>query len=213
MRNIKQLLGVIVGTFKTANKKLVPVCVYLRFADSYKLFSGSLEKLVETLPDSEIAIIESMFTDIPHIKHHLLKQKGYYPYSYMSDRLKLADQELPLPEIWNNTLDNGKISISSQELEKAKHMWEIFKCRTMQHYHDCCLKLDVALLACCSEYCQKLSYQTYKLDVAQFFTAPNMAKDAALRITKARVELIMAREHLHMIKLSVRGGMTSVFET
>ena len=65
----------------------------------------------------------------------------------MSDRSKFADQELPPLEMWKNTLDNGKITISSQELEKAKHMWEIFECRTMQDCHDCYLKLDVALLA------------------------------------------------------------------
>ena len=108
----------------------------------------------------------------------------------MSDRSKFVDQELPALEMWKNTLDNGKISISSQELKKAKHIWEILECRSMQDYHDCYLKLDVALLACWSEYCRKLSYQTYRIDVAQFFTAPNMAKDAALRITKARVELM-----------------------
>ena len=83
----------------------------------------------------------------------------------------------------------------------------------MQDYHDSYLKLDVALLACCSEYCREISFQTYRLDVAQFFTAPNMAKDAALRITKARVELLTEPEHLHMIEQSVRGGNTSVFET
>ena len=96
---------------------------------------------------------------------------------------------------------------------KKQNMWEIFECRTMQDYNDCYLKLDVALLACWSAHCRKLSYQTYRLDVAQFFTAPNMAKDAALRITKARMELMTEPEHLQMIEPSVRGGMASVFET
>ena len=150
-----------------------------------------------------------MFVDFSH----LLKQKGYYPYSYMSNRSKFADQELQPLEMWKNTLDYGKISISSQELERAKLMWERFECRTMQDYHDCYLKLDVALLACCSVFCQKLRYHTYRLDLAQFFTALIMAKDAALRINKARVELMTEPEPLHMIEPSVRGGMTSVFET
>ena len=39
-----------------------------------------------------------------------------------------------------------------------------------------------------------------------------MAKDAALRIT-APVELMKEPEHLQMFKASVKGGMTSVFET
>ena len=83
----------------------------------------------------------------------------------------------------------------------------------MQDYHDCYLKVDVMCLTCCSEYCRKLGNQTYRLDVAQLFTAPNMAKDAALKITKVYVDLIRELEHLDMIVPSVRGGMTSVFET
>ena len=39
-----------------------------------------------------------------------------------------------------------------------------------------------------------------------------MTKDAAVRITKARVELMTEPGHLHMIGPSVRGRMTAVFE-
>ena len=84
------LLGLKVSTFGTAEKKLVPIYEYLRFVESYKLFSGSLKKLVETLPDPEFAIMESIFAHIPHSEHRLLKQKGFYPYSFMSDRSKFA---------------------------------------------------------------------------------------------------------------------------
>ena len=210
---IAMMLGVQVDRVERADKKVVPVYEYLRFVDSYKLFNGSLEKLVESLPESEFGIMESMFAHIPAPDRQLLKQKGYYPYSYMSDRSKFAERELPALSKWTNSLENGKISINESELDKAKKMWQLLNCETMQDYHDSYLKLDVALLACCSEYCRKISFQTYRLDVAQFFTAPNMAKDAALRITKARVELLTEPEHLHMIEQSVRGGITSVFET
>ena len=92
-------------------------------------------------------------------------------------------------------------------------MWNLLGCKTMQDYHDAYLKLDCALLDCCSEYCRKISFKTYKLDVVQFFTAPNMAKDAALRITKAEVQLFTERELLDMIEPAIRGGITSVFES
>ena len=157
--------------------------------------------------------MESMFAHIPAPERQLLKQKGYYPYSYMSDRSKFAERELPALSKWTISLENGKILINESELYKAKKMWQLLNCETMQDYHDSYLKLEVALLACCPEYCRKISFQTHKLDVAQFFTAPNVAKDAPLRITKARVELLTEPEHLHMIEQSVRGGITSVFET
>ena len=81
----------------------------------------------------------------------------------------------------------------------------------MQDYHDAYLNLICAVLACCSEHCRKISFKTYKHDVVQFFTAPNMAKDAALRITKAEVQLFTKREHLDMVEPAIRGGITSVF--
>ena len=60
------LLGVGVSTFETADKKFVPTYGYLRFVYSYKFFSGLLENLVETLPDSEFNIKESLFADFSH---------------------------------------------------------------------------------------------------------------------------------------------------
>ena len=89
-------------------------------------------------------------------------------------------------------------------------MWNLLGCKTIQDYLDAYLKLDCALLARCSEYCRKIGFKTYKLDVVQFFTTPNMA---ALRITKAEVQLFTEREHLDMIEPAIRGGITSVFES
>ena len=75
------MLEVQVDKVERAEKKVVPVNEYLRFVDSYKLFNGSLEKLLESLPVSEFGIMESMFAHIPGPDRQLLKQKGYYPYS------------------------------------------------------------------------------------------------------------------------------------
>ena len=133
---IAMMLGVQVDRVERADKKIVPVYEYLRFVDSYKLFNGSLEKLVESLPESEFGIMESMFAHIPAPDRQLLKQKGYYPYSYMSDRSKYAERELPAISKWTNSLENGKISINESELDKAKKMWQLLNCETMPDYHD-----------------------------------------------------------------------------
>ena len=101
-------------------------------------------------------------------------------------------------------------TITQNVWNHANRMRNFFGCKTKQDYHDAYLKLDCALLACCSEYCRKTSFETYKLDVLQFFTAPNIAKDAALRITKAEIQLFTEREHLEMIEPGIRGGITSV---
>ena len=46
-----------------------------------------------------------------------------------------------------------------------------------------------------------------------FFTLPNMTKEASLRNCEANVELWTEREHLDMIEPTIRGGVTSVFES
>ena len=101
-------------------------------------------------------------------------------------------------------------TITQNVWNQANRMRNFLGCETKQDYHDAYLKLDCALLACCSEYCRKICFETYKLDVLQFFTAPNIAKDAAFRITKAEIQLFIEREHLDMIEPAIRGGITSV---
>ena len=70
------MLGVQVDKVERADKKVVSVYEYQRFVDSYKLFNGSLEKLVGSLPESEFGIMKSMFAHIPAPDRQLLKQKG-----------------------------------------------------------------------------------------------------------------------------------------
>ena len=207
---VSMQLGVQVDTMKR-DGQTVPVYEFLRYVDSYKFFNASLEKLTETLPQSEFGILEIMFNETPSDYFDLLKQKGYYPYSYMSNRTKFSEDSLPPIEAWKNSL-NGTTN-KQNEWNHANRMWNLLGCKSMQDYHDAYLKLDCALLACCSEYCRKISFKTYKLDVVQFFTAPNVAKDAPLRITKAEVQLFTEREHLDMVEPAIRGCVTTVFES
>ena len=51
---------------------------------------------------------------------NLIKEKGIYHYSYMTDRSKFAETELPAREYWKNSLDNGKLQITEEEIQKEK---------------------------------------------------------------------------------------------
>ena len=104
------------------------------------------------------------------------------------------------------------MNITESNLAHASRMWEFLCCGTLQDYHDAYLKLDCALLSCVCEFHRELSFTTYKLDCMNFFTLPNMAKEASLRICKSNVELLTEREHLDMIEPAIRGGVTSVYE-
>ena len=193
--------GVLIDTFVNEKGTTVKVYEYLRFIDSFKMMNSSLEKLVEIFLENQFEIMKTMFATVSGENFQLLKQKGYYPYSYMSSRAKFSDAQLPPLGNWGNTLDGGNVNITESNLAHASRMWENLGCGTLQDYHDAHLKLDCALLACVCELHRELSFTTYKLDCMHFFTLPNMAEEASVRIFKANVELLTEREHLDMIEL------------
>ena len=51
------------------------------------MMNSSLEKITEILPIDQFGILNSMFPGTSDSDLELLKQKGQYPYSYVSDRL------------------------------------------------------------------------------------------------------------------------------
>ena len=69
--------GVLIDTFVTEMRKTVKIYEYLRFIDSFKMMSSSLEKLVEILPDDRFEILKAMFSTLSDANLQLLKQKGY----------------------------------------------------------------------------------------------------------------------------------------
>ena len=131
--------------------------------------------------------------------------KRYYPYSYVSGREKFNKKSLPPVYEQRNTLEGNAATITQENLVHAKTIWITLNCQTPQDYHDAYLETDCAFLACVCEIHGELRFSTYKLDCMLFFTLPNMAKEASLRICKAKVELLTEHEHLDIIEGAVRG--------
>ena len=92
--------------------------------------NSSLEKLIEILPDTHFDIKKAMFPSVSESNAHLLKQKGYYPYSYVCDRTKFYEQSLPSLSEWRNTLEGGKLAVSEENLGHANQIWQLLGCKT-----------------------------------------------------------------------------------
>ena len=50
----------------------------------------------------------------------------------------------------------------------------------------------------------------YRLDLAWYFSAPGLAWDAALKITKDQLELLSDPDMLLMIESGIRGGIATI---
>ena len=141
-------------------------------------------------------------------KFQLLTRKGVYPYDWMDNAEKLESTCLPPKEAFYNKLNDSHIT--DEDYEHAQNVWQYFNCQTFQDYHELYLVTDVLLLADIFESFRGQSIEYYKLDPANYISAPSLAWDAMLKMTGINLELLSEEKrdiHL-MIEQGIRGGVS-----
>ena len=136
----------------------------------------------------------------------MIRQKGYFPYSYVDSHARYTEDRLTARDKWTNKLQGGINSDSEIEYQHAWLVYTHFGSQILGEHSDLYLTTDTLILSCVFEEFRRVCYETYKLDCAQNFTASNNSADAFSRTYKAD------REHLDMAENLIRGGIASVFE-
>ena len=186
--------------------KTISVKHELRFIDSFKIMATSLVSLANNLPDNTFNNLSYFFEEQAKLK--LLKKKGVYPYDYMDCFERLSQTTSPPIESFYSELN--KSGISEDNSTHAQNVWETFEMETLQDYHDLYLKTDVLLLADVFENFRDVCQENYGLDPAWYYTAPGLAWDAALKVTKVELELLADPDMLLMIEKGIRGGLSMI---
>jgi len=208
----------------------------LQFIDSLKFSLPGLAKMAENLRDekkgqtktpeqlAKCFPIMSKFIS-PHLLS-LLTRKGIFPYQWLNSKTKFNETQLPSRKDFNSDLEgynycehgcenkeceHEKIyTISQKDYDFAWIVWRETGCKTFGDYHDIYLKTDVLILADAFEAFRKASYSAFKLDPANYLTAPGLAWDACMKVTKVKLELF--NEHqgdMHDFFTAMkRGGMS-----
>ena len=138
----------------------------------------------------------------------LLARKGVYPYDYVTSIDKLKETKLPPKEAFYSKLLNEEIS--DEDYQHALNVWKTFDCQTLQDYHDLYLKTDVLLLVDVFENFRKTCLKYYKLDPCHYYTAPGLAWDACLKLTKQKLKLLTDYDMLMMFEKGIRGGISHI---
>ena len=175
------------------------------FKDSNKFLQTSMEALVANLPEDGFKNLEKCY--LPKLAN-LLKQKGFFPYDYLDKLEKLKDPKLPPQEAFFSKL-SGK-NINKTSYEHALNVWESFKMKTFKDYLKIYNISDVLLLADVFENFRDLCLKNYGLDPVYYYTAPGLAWDAMLKMTKIKLELLSDVDMLLMIEKGIRGGISII---
>ena len=188
-----------------------------RFVDSYAFLSSSLDRLVQNTPKTDLQITRQPYyypwarrpiRQLGEKKFDLVTRKGVYPYEYMDSMERFDETELPLKENFYSSLSDE--SISDQDYQHAKQVWDTFNCKDLGDYHDLYLKMDVLLLADVFEIFRKTAMTTYGLDPAWYYTLPGYSWDALLKCTNVSLELITDPDMYLFIEKGLRGGISMV---
>ena len=180
----------------------------LRFIDSFKFLSASLEALGNGLAPNEFRETRKHFSN--EKEFNLMRKKGVFPYSYIDCIEKMKQPNLPSKEQFYDQLRDEHIN--DESYERATNVWRIFKCKNLGDYSDLYLKSDVLLLTDVFEQFRDTCLRVYKLDPAQYYTLPSLSLDCMLRMTKVELELLTDIDMVHFFKKGIRGGISQCTE-
>ena len=177
----------------------------IRFIDSFKFMAASLENLVKNLPKDYFKNL-TKFYEGDELK--LLLRKGVFPYDWFDSFDILSSTSLPPKESFHSILNDS--GITEEDYQHAQNVWKTFNMKTMRDYHDLYLKSDVLLLSDVFENFRDVCLDNYRLDPIFYYTAPGLAWDACLKITKVELELLHDYEMLMMVEKGIRGGVSMI---
>ena len=188
-----------VGEYKK-NDKINPIYFKLRFLDSFKFMSSSLDSLSKNL--TEFPICKSNGLEDRHFR------KGIYPYDYMDSFNKFEETENPPKEAYYSILNNQEIT--NEDYKHSKLIWKEDKIKNMGEYHDLYLKIDVLLLAGIFENFRNVCLKNYELDPAHYYTSPGLSWDALLKFLGQQLELLSDINMIQFIESGIRGGVSMI---
>ena len=210
----------------TRDKDGKEVCknIQLRFIDSFRFMTPSLDELASNLGDDQRKHLRDFYKEKEVFR--IMRPKGVYPYKYMDGWKKFEETSL-LPK---DALYSRLKGISDQDYEHAQQIWNRITPEhenvTLGDYHHFYLATDVLLLADVFETFRNTCFKNYKFDPAHFYIAPGLAWQALLKTAaeyckhkkkrkncelcpdKFRLELLTDLDMLLIVEKGIRGGIT-----
>ena len=189
-----------------SNKEYIAVkfgCI--RFIDSYRFLSDSLDKLVKILDEDDFKILKKEFPD----KWQYLNKKLAYPYEYFNN---IDDYQKPVDNLKReNFFSKSKNDYPDDvEIERTKEIIEIFNIKDGEELTKLYCKSDVILLADVFEKFVKVSTKEYKINPLYCVNLPGYTYQCALKYTDIKLQTLQDKDLILLLDNNIRGGISSV---
>ena len=161
--------------------------------------ASSLDKLSSNLKINQFLNVKKYYIGN---QLSLWLRKGVYPCEYVHCMKKLDETSLP-PKVAFYSKLSGE-GITDEDYQNAQTVWKEYNIETMKDYYNLYNLSAVLLLTDIFENFRNISTNNYRLDPAWYFSAPGLAWDAALKITKVQLELLIDPDMLLIIEIIIR---------
>ena len=177
----------------------------IRFIDSYRFLSESLDKLVKNLDEDDFKFLKKEFPD----KWQYLNKKLTYPYQYFNS---IDDYQKPVDNLkkehFFSKLKNK--CADDDEIERTKEIIKLFDNKNGKQLTKLYCKSDGILLAVVIEKFVNVSFEEYGINPLYCVSLPGYTCQCALRYTDNKLQTLQDKDLILLIENSIRGGISSV---
>ena len=177
----------------------------IRFIDSYRFLSSSLDSLVNNLDEDDFKILKKEFLD----KWQYLNKKLAYPYQYFNsiDDYKNPVHNLKKEDFFsklkNKCPDDG-------EIQRTREIIKKFNIKNGEELTQLYLKSDVILLADVFEKFIKISVEEYGIKPLYCVSLPGYTWQRGMKYTDINLQTLQNKDMILLLENNLRGGISSV---
>ena len=182
----------------------------LRFLDSYRFLSSSLQKLITSLNDFPYMQNEGLTDD-------LFKKKLAYPYEKFNlNNLREATHKATHEPLNLNLTKEDYWSTLNQsypcedDIKRTQQLIDTYNITTAQELTMLYLKMDVLQLTDVFENFVETSTLMYGINPLYSYSLPGYTWKAGLKLTKNKLDFIKDKQLLLLLENNIRGGISSV---
>ena len=179
----------------------------IRFIDSYRFLSESLDKLVKNLDEDDFKILKKEFPD----KWQYLNKKLAYPYEYFNsiDDYKKPVDNLEKEDFFSKLKNDYP---DDDEIGRTKEIIKLFDIKNGEELTKLYCKSDVILLADVIEKLVKVSFEEYGINPLYCVSLPGYTYQCALKYTDIKLQTLQDKDLNLLLENNIRGGISSVMD-